>query len=110
MATWKIDTAHSEIGFKVKHLVVSTVSGKFQEFDGQVESSKDDFSDAVISFTANVNSITTGNEQRDGHLKSADFFDAASHPELSFKSTSVTKKSDTDYEITGDLTIRGITK
>jgi len=110
MATWKIDTAHSEIGFKVKHLVISTVSGKFQEFDGQVESSKDDFSDAVISFTANVNSITTGNEQRDGHLKSADFFDAASHPELSFKSTSVTKKSDTDYEITGDLTIRGITK
>ncbi|GAB2668836.1 YceI family protein [Flavihumibacter cheonanensis] len=110
MATWKIDASHSEITFKVKHLVISTVSGKFNEFDATVEAEKDDFSDAQVSFSAKIDSISTGNEQRDGHLKSADFFDAAGHPELTFKSTSLKHISGSDYELTGDLTIRGTTK
>lgn len=110
MATWIIDRAHSEIGFKVKHLVISTVSGKFTSFEGKIESSKEDFTDAKISFSADINSIHTGNEQRDGHLKSPDFFDAANHGKITFVSTGVEKKKDGDYTITGDLTIRGTTK
>ena len=109
MATWIIDPSHSEIGFKVKHLVISTVSGKFTSFEGKIEADKADFTDAKISFSADINSIHTGNEQRDGHLKSADFFDAATHPKLSFVSTSIEKKGD-DYKIKGDLTIRGVSK
>jgi polyisoprenoid-binding protein YceI len=110
MTTWKIDKAHSEIKFKVKHLVVSTVTGQFNEFDATIESDKPDFSDAKISFEADINSIDTKNEQRDGHLKSADFFDAGNHPKLTFVSKSLKKKSDNEFEITGDMTIRGITK
>lgn len=110
MATWKLDTAHTEIKFKVKHLVVSTVTGQFNSFNGTVEAEKADFSDAKISFEADVNSINTKNEQRDGHLKSADFFDAENHPKLTFVSKSITKKSDEDYVVVGDITIRGTTK
>jgi polyisoprenoid-binding protein YceI len=110
MATWKMDTAHSEVKFKVRHLVISTVTGNFNQFSGTAESSKEDFTDAKISFEADVNSIDTKNEQRDGHLKSADFFDAANHPKLTFVSKSFTKKSEDQYELTGNLTIRGTTK
>ena len=109
MATWTIDTAHSEIGFKVKHLVVSTASGKFTSFEGTIETTKDDFSDAKVTFSADIDSIHTGHEQRDGHLKSPDFFDAASYPKMTFVSTSVEKSGD-DFKITGDLTIKGVTK
>jgi polyisoprenoid-binding protein YceI len=109
MATWTIDTIHSEIGFKVKHLVVSTASGKFTSFEGKLEADKEDFSDAKISFSADIDSIHTGNEQRDGHLKSPDFFDAATHPKLTFVSTAV-EKDGSDLNITGDLTLKGITK
>jgi Uncharacterized conserved protein len=110
MATWTLDHNHTEVTFKVKHLVISSVTGKFKSFDGSVESDKDDFTDATIRFTADVNSIDTGNEQRDGHLKSADFFDAANHPQLTFESTSVTKKSGSEYVVSGNLTMRGKTK
>lgn len=110
MAIWKIDQSHSEIKFKVKHLVVSTVTGQFNNFEGTVEANNDDFSDAKISFEADVNSIDTRNEQRDGHLKSADFFDANNFPKISFVSKSMNKKSDNQYELVGDLTIRGVTK
>lgn len=110
MATWKMDTAHTEVKFKVKHLVISTVTGSFNKFDGTVETSKDDFTDAKIVFEADVNSIDTKNEQRNGHLKSPDFFDAANHPKMTFKSTSLTKKSGDAYVLTGNLTIRGTTK
>ena len=109
MAIWTIDPMHTEIGFKVKHLVISTVSGKFNTFDGSIESEKEDFSDAKIKFTADIDSIHTGNEQRDGHLKSPDFFDAANHPKMSFESTSFTRKGE-DYVLEGDLTIRGTSK
>jgi polyisoprenoid-binding protein YceI len=110
MATWKMDTAHSEVKFKVRHLVISTVSGNFNQFSGIAESNKEDFTDAKINFEADVNSVDTKNEHRDGHLKSPDFFDAANHPKLTFVSRSFTKKSADQYELTGDLTIRGITK
>ena len=110
MAKWTIDTAHSEIGFKVKHLVISTVSGKFTKFEGQLEGDPGDLSKAQINFSADIDSITTGNEQRDGHLKSADFFDAANHPKLLFKSTAIVDKGDNHYSVTGDLTIRNTTK
>ena len=110
MATWTIDPAHSEIGFKIKHLVISTVSGKFTSFEGKLEGDPEDFTQAKIFFTADIDSINTGNEQRDGHLKSGDFFDAAKHPKLSFSSTAIVNKNGSDYKVTGDLTIRGTTK
>ncbi|MEN9598379.1 MAG: hypothetical protein RL596_690 [Bacteroidota bacterium] len=110
MATYKIDPMHSEITFKVKHLMITNVTGSFQEFDATLDANEDDFSDAKISFEANVNSISTNNEQRDGHLKSADFFAADEFPKLQFSSTSFQKKSADNYSLIGDLTIKGITK
>lgn len=110
MAIWTIDTAHSEIGFKIKHLVISTVSGKFSSFEGKLEGEPADLKKAKISFTADIDSIHTGNEQRDGHLKSADFFDAAKYPRLSFVSTKIEHKDESGYKLTGDLTIKGVTK
>ncbi len=110
MATYKIDAAHSEIGFKVKHLVISTVSGNFSKFDATMEAEKSDFTDASISFEADVDSISTKSEQRDGHLKSDDFFNAEKYPKLTFKSTSIEKKDDNEYILHGDVTIRDVTK
>lgn len=108
---WVIDPAHSEVQFKVKHLVISTVTGFFKSFEGELETSGDDFEDAEISFALDINSIDTNQSQRDGHLKSADFFDAEQYPKITFKSTSFKKTSDEDvYTLTGDLTIKGITK
>jgi len=110
MATWKLDPNHSDVKFKVKHLVVSTISGNFNTFSATVDSSKEDFTDAKVTFEAIVDSIDTKNAQRDGHLKSPDFFDAANHPAITFVSKSFKKKSGNNYELTGDLTIRGTTK
>ena len=92
MSTYKIDAAHSEITFKVKHLMITNVSGSFAKFDATMESDLADFSDAKINFEANVDSISTNSADRDGHLKSDDFFSAAKYPVISFKSTSFTKK------------------
>lgn len=110
MATWKIDTSHSEVTFKVKHLVISSVTGKFKSFEGTIESDKEGFTDARIQFSLDINSIDTGNEQRDGHLKSAEFFDAANHPKLSFVSKEILNEGGGDYTVNGDLTVRGVTK
>jgi polyisoprenoid-binding protein YceI len=107
---WAIDPMHSEVQFKVKHLVISTVTGSFKNFEGTVETEGDDFSNAKINFSVDVSSINTNQEQRDGHLKSADFFDAEKYPHISFESTSVTKESDENYKLTGNLTIKGVTK
>lgn len=107
--TWAIDPMHTEISFKVKHLVITTVTGKFKEFDGKVVTESDDFNNAQIEFSAKIDSIDTGAESRDGHLKSPDFFNAAEFPEISFKSTSFIKEGE-DYALAGDLTIRGVTK
>jgi polyisoprenoid-binding protein YceI len=110
MATWNLDVAHSEIKFKVKHLVVSTVTGYFENFSGSVTTNGETFEGATVTFEADIDSINTKQAQRDGHLKSADFFDAENHPKMTFTSTSFTKKSDSEYILTGDLTIRGTTK
>ncbi|MFU8860346.1 MAG: YceI family protein [Cyclonatronaceae bacterium] len=107
---WKIDPTHSEIQFKVKHLVISTVTGSFSSFDGSVETAGDDFAGAGVRFEADINSITTNNEQRDGHLKSDDFFNAEKFPKLTFESDSFEKTGDDTYKLAGNLTIRDITK
>lgn len=110
MVTYKIDAIHSDVTFKVKHLMISTVTGSFADFDATLEAEQEDLSDAKISFNANISSITTGNEQRDGHLKGEDFFDAAKYPTLSFTSTTFTKIDGSDYELAGNLTIKDVTK
>jgi polyisoprenoid-binding protein YceI len=107
--TWAIDPAHSEIQFKVKHLVITTVTGNFTQFSGWVHSGED-FEDAQIHFEANVASISTNSEQRDSHLKSQDFFEAEKFPTLNFTSTRFEKKDDSTFELEGDLTIKGVTK
>ena len=110
MSTYKIDTAHSEVSFKVKHLMITNVTGNFTKFDATLEAAAEDFSDAKISFEADVDSISTNNEQRDGHLKSEDFFAAEKFPKLSFVSSSFKKVNDAEYALNGELTIRGVTK
>jgi polyisoprenoid-binding protein YceI len=106
---WVLDPMHSEVQFKVKHLVISTVTGSFKTFEGELTTESDDFEGADVSFSLDVNSIDTNQEMRDGHLKSAEFFDAETFPKISFKSTSFTKDGD-DYKLTGDLTIKDVTK
>ncbi|MDX1591601.1 MAG: YceI family protein [Balneolaceae bacterium] len=110
LTRWGIDTTHSEITFKVKHLVISTVTGKFKEFDANIETDNEDFEDAAITFNAVIDSIDTGNEDRDNHLKSDDFFNAEEYPTLNFSSTSFKKVGDGQYKLIGDLTIRDNTK
>jgi polyisoprenoid-binding protein YceI len=107
---WTLDKSHSNVRFTVTHLIISEVEGIFRSFDGNIISTKDDFSDAVINFAVDINSIDTDNEKRDGHLKSDDFFNAAKYPEMTFKSKSFRKVTDKKYELSGDLTIRNITK
>ena len=107
LTKWNIDTTHSEITFKVKHLVISTVTGKFTDFDASLETDSEEFEDANIRFEATINSIETGNEDRDNHLKSDDFFNAAEHPKMIFESTQFKKTGEDDYRLLGNLTIRG---
>jgi polyisoprenoid-binding protein YceI len=107
---WTLDPGHSEIGFKVKHMMITNVSGSFEKFDAKVETSGTDFSTAKIELTADIDSITTKNTDRDTHLKSADFFDAANHPQLKFVSTRIDALGDDSFTVHGDLTIRGVTQ
>lgn len=109
MATYKIDAAHSEIHFKVKHLMITTVTGQFKNFDATFTAEAEDLSDAAVTFTADINSIDTRSEQRDTHLKSEDFFNAEKFPDLKFTSTSFAKNGN-GYNLKGDLTIRDVTK
>ena len=110
MANWTIDPSHSEIGFAARHLVITKVRGHFGEYSGSVTSSDEALNDLNISFEANVASISTKNADRDNHLKSADFFDGAKYPNLNFKSTSVANNGEGNLTISGDLTIKGVTK
>ena len=107
---WTVDRSHSNVKFSVIHLVVSEMEGSFKVFDGTVEHTKADMSDAKINFTVDVNSINTDNENRDKHLKSDDFFNAEKFPSMTFASTSFTPKGNNKYELKGNLTIRDITK
>jgi len=107
---WTVDKAHTNVKFSVSHLVISDVDGTFKTFDGNMDASKPDFSDAKINFTVEVASINTDNDQRDNHLKSDDFLNAAKYPQMKFVSTSFTPQGDNKYKLVGNLTIRDITK
>lgn len=111
MATikWVIDPTHSEIGFKVKHMMFTNVSGRFETYEAKITTEDNDFTKSSIEFSANIDSINTNNSDRDNHLKSADFFDAEKNPKLTFVSSSLVK-SGNDYELIGELTLHGITK
>jgi polyisoprenoid-binding protein YceI len=107
---WSVDKAHSSVKFSVIHMVVSEVDGNFKMFDGSLEAAKPDFSDAKINFTIDVNSINTDNEKREGHLKSADFFDVANYPQIKFVGTSMKPLGGNKYELKGNLTLKDVTK
>ncbi len=107
---WTLDKSHTSIRFSVPHLVISEVDGYFQDFNIEIQSSKEDFTDMKVKASIRVASINTDNSQRDNHLKSDDFFNAEKYPEIKFISTDVKKVSDKNYKITGDLTIRDITR
>ena len=110
MSTWKIDNMHSQVQAKIKHLMVTTVTAGFGKFDAVMETSKDDFTDAKITFEADAASITSGNEHRDNHLRSDDFFNAEKYPKLKFVSTAIKKIDNGHYKLDGQLTIRDNTK
>ncbi len=112
MATtkWAIDPTHSEIQFKIKHLMISTVTGQFNRFEGNIEMEAEDLTTAKAYFTADVNSISTNNEQRDAHLKNNDFFDVENYPQLIFETETVEKTDEENYKVHGILTMRGISK
>jgi polyisoprenoid-binding protein YceI len=107
---WVLDPTHSELGFKIKHLMITNVSGSFKTFQAEVATNGTDFSGAEINLTAEMSSITTNNEQRDAHLRAADFFEVDKYPELKFKSTKVEKTGDDTFAVYGELTLKGVTK
>ncbi len=107
--TWALEPSHSEITFKVRHMMISNVTGQFKKFESKVETTDDDLTTADVTFSADIDSISTNNEQRDGHLKSPDFFDAATYTQLVFESTEMEKTGDDTYKLHGNLTMRGVT-
>lgn len=107
---WSVDPMHSFVNFSVKHMGISFVDGSFTKFDGQISSTSADFSGSKINFTVDVASINTHVEMRDNHLKSDDFFNAEKFPKMTFESTAFKKLKDNNYELTGKLTIRDVTK
>lgn len=107
---WTVDKVHSSVKFNITHLVISEVEGSFKVYDGSINNTKSDFSDAKIDFSIDVASINTDNQMRDDHLKADDFFNAKDFPKMTFKSSSFKKKSGNVYELTGELTIRDVTK
>jgi len=107
---WSLDPTHSEVQFKVKHLMISTVTGQFKKFEASVETEGNDFATAKINFSADIDSISTNNEQRDAHLKNADFFNSEKYPKLTFESEKLEKAGDDNYKLQGNLTMLGVTK
>lgn len=107
---WTIDPSHSDVLFKVKHLMITNVTGKFSDYTSELEMDEQDFTNSKIKFTAKTSSISTGTEQRDAHLKSPDFFDAEKFPELKFESVAITKTGENNYVVEGNLTIKDVTK
>ena len=109
-ATWQIDPAHTEVGFAVRHLMISTVKGRFGQVSGALTFEERDPSALSLEVTIPVATVDTREEKRDAHLRSADFFDAEQHPEIVFRSTGVTKSGERDYRLSGELTISGVTR
>ena len=110
VTTWKIDPAHSSAEFKVKHMMISNVKGSIKGISGDLQEHATDSSLSMIEATLDVSTLSTGDAQRDGHVKSADFLDAEKFPTIKFKSTSVEKKGSDEYAVIGDLTIHGVTR
>jgi polyisoprenoid-binding protein YceI len=108
--TWKVDPAHSSVGFKIRHMMIATVRGHFGEFEGTLEAAEDDPANSRAHGSVKVASISTGDETRDAHLKSPDFFDAERYPEITFESTRVRHVAGGTYRVAGDLTIKGVTR
>jgi len=108
--TWTLDPTHSELQFKVKHLMISTVTGQFSRFKANVETDGDDFTNAKVQFEAEIDSISTNNEQRDAHLKNGDFFDALKYPSIIFENEKMEKIDADEYKLYGTLTMHGISK
>lgn len=108
--TWKMDKMHSKLSFSALHLGISSIDGRFDDFDVEIKTDKTDFSDAVFVLTTQVKSINTAVEPRDNHLRSADFFEVEKYPEMTYKSTSIQKTGKDKYILTGDLTMHGVTK
>jgi len=107
---WQVDSVHSHVGFSVKHMMVTTVRGRFTSYRGKVTLDPNDFSRSTFEGEIDVASIDTGNADRDAHLRTNDFFDVANHPKILFRSTSIEPKDDGEYIVHGDLTMRGVTK
>jgi polyisoprenoid-binding protein YceI len=107
---WKLDPEHSEVTFKVKHMMITTVGGRFKEFNLDASTEGDDFTRSDVVFNANAASVDTGNEKRDNHLRSAEFFDAEKYPSITYKPKSFKKKDESNYEISGELTIRDVSR
>jgi polyisoprenoid-binding protein YceI len=109
-STWVIDTAHSSVDFSVKHMMVTNVKGTFHDFNATVLADPADLTSAEIEFTIDLSSVDTRNKDRDNHLQSADFFDVEKHPTLTFKSKNIVKTGDDEYDVTGDVTLHGVTR
>lgn len=109
-SSWSVDPAHSQVGFGVKHLVISTVRGEFKTYTGKIVLDEADVTKSTVDATVDVNSIDTKVADRDAHLKSPDFFDAAKYPSMTFKSSKVAKAGKGKLKVTGDLTLHGVTK
>ncbi|HEX7846014.1 MAG TPA: YceI family protein [Chitinophagaceae bacterium] len=107
---WVLDPTHSELSFKIKHLMIASVSGSFKNFQVEMETEDDGFGSAQIRVTADMNSINTNNEQRDAHLRNADFFETEKYPELKFVSSRIDLAANDEFELYGDLTMKGVTK
>ncbi|HLO12156.1 MAG TPA: YceI family protein, partial [Pseudoneobacillus sp.] len=107
---WALDPAHSSVDFSVRHMMIAKVKGSFNSFSASIEADPSDLTTANIQFTIDLSSVDTRNEDRDNHLRSADFFDVENNPTMTFSSTSITKTSEGEYDVTGDLTLRGVTR
>ncbi|MHC0038416.1 YceI family protein [Pseudoneobacillus sp. C159] len=107
---WALDPAHSSVEFSVRHMMFAKVNGAFNSFDATIEANPTDLTAANIEFTVDVTSVDTRNADRDNHLRSGDFFDVENHPKMTFKSTNIVKTSEGVYDVTGDLTLRGLTR
>lgn len=107
---WVLDPTHSEVQFKVKHLMISTVTGQFKQFEGSLETTGNDFVTAKTSVSVDVSSIDTNNEQRDAHLRTNDFFDTANYPKLTFQSEKIEQIGEENFKLLGTLTLRGVSK
>jgi polyisoprenoid-binding protein YceI len=107
---WAVDPTHSSIDFSIRHMMIAKVKGAFKQFEASIEADPEDLTTADISFSVDAASIDTRNDDRDAHLRSADFFDVENHPKLTFKATKIERTGDGEYDVTGDLTIRGVTR